>query len=70
MGQEDEKRRELNDRLWWFEYAKNPDKYGIKLEYKVIIDSEFSELIKRQRIYSVLSFLAGAFIMYFFKLIS
>lgn len=66
MGQEDEKRRELNDRLWWFEYAQNPKQYGIELEYKVIIDSEFSELIKRQRIYSALSFLAGAFIMYWF----
>ena len=65
MGKEDEKRRELNDRLWWFEYAQNPEQYGIKLEYKVIIDHALAELIMRHRIYSAISFLAGAFIMYF-----
>ena len=52
MGQEDEKRRELNDRLWWLEYAQNPEQYGIKLEYKVIIDHALAELIIRHRIYS------------------
>ena len=66
MGQEDEKRRELNERLWWFEYAQNPEQYGIKLEYKIIIDHALSELIIRHRIYALLSFLAGAFIMYWF----
>ncbi len=41
MGQEDEKRRELNERLWWFEYARKSktiwNRIGVP---KVIIDHE------------------------------